>query len=111
MSKTVNYDAVKRDITKALERKEKASPGSLGRRYEPPGGLEKHRERIHRESKEADKKNLPFTFRKPYKPLGRSTLVKCDNCGALKRGTSRTVGIICSSCKKFSSVTEVRDER
>lgn len=83
-------------------------PAGAPRRYEPELGIRKHNERIHRESKNADDyKNLQFTFRKPPKSRGSSTYVKCDNCGHISSATSITVGIICSGCKKFSSVTEV----
>lgn len=90
---------------------QRLSPGSP-RRYEPEMGLKKHRERIHRESKQADDwKNLPFTFSKPPKPKGRSTYIRCDNCGHITSGTTATVGIICKECGKFSSVTEVDLDR
>jgi len=85
------------------------APGTMPRRWSPPGGEKKYRERIHKESKHADNKNLPFTFRKPPKPKGRSLLLKCDNCGAVISGTTVTVGIICSSCGKFSTVSAVED--
>jgi formylmethanofuran dehydrogenase subunit E len=84
------------------------SPGSTKPRYEPEGGWQKHKERIHRESKEADKyKNLPFTFSKPKKHR-RHTTVRCKNCGHIASAPINTVGIICSECKKYSSV-EVLD--
>lgn len=84
-------------------------PGVTPRRYEPEGGVGKLNERIHRESKFADThKNLPFSFRKPYKPVGRASAVQCDNCGNITYGTSATVGIICKKCNKFSTVTEVK---
>lgn len=85
------------------------SPGQ-GRRYEPALGEKKHRERIHKESQRADNMNLPFAFRKPPKPKGRSTYIKCDNCGYITSGTTATCGIVCPECKKFSTVTEVVDE-
>lgn len=83
-------------------------PGVTPRRWEPDSGVKKLNERIHRESKYADSyKNLPFSFRKPNKNMGRTMALVCDNCGAYVSGTSATVGVICRSCKKFSSVTEV----
>ena len=86
------------------------SPGSTPRRWTPPGGERKHRERIHKESRKADhSKNLPFTFSKPPKPKGRSLLLKCDNCGAIKSGTTVTVGIICKDCGKFSTVSVIEE--
>jgi len=104
------------NFKKAVERyvkqtplNQELSPGSTPRRYEPTGGLKRHRERIHRESKIADSKNLEFTFRKPPKPMGRSTYVQCDNCGYVTSATTATAGIICPECKKFSTVSEVID--
>lgn len=109
----MNKEFIK-DVQKAVKNtplNQKLTPGSTPRRYEPVGGLKKHNERIHRESKQADDwKNLPFTFRKPPKPRGRSTYVKCDNCGYITSGTTATVGIVCPECKKFSSVSEVVDD-
>ena len=83
-------------------------PGATPRRWEPEGGINKLNERIHKESKFADThKNLPYSFRKPYKPIGRNTAVSCNNCGNITYGTTATVGIICKKCNKFSTVTEV----
>lgn len=89
--------------------KQSISPGTIGRRWIPSGGLKKHNEKIHRESKFADDhKNLPFSFSKPRKPRGIPTFVVCNNCGYIIRATSVTVGLICPSCNKFSSVTKVK---
>lgn len=106
----VNSEFVK-DIAKAVN-KEKINqildPGSTPRRYEPVGGIGKHIDKIHKESRYADHyKNLPFTFSKPKKPKGRSVYVSCDNCGHIMTATVVTVGVICPNCKKFSCVSEV----
>lgn len=100
-----------RDVKKGLKPlNQELTPGATPRRYDPAGGLKRHRERIHRESKQADDwKNLPFTFSKPSKPKGRHAYVQCDNCGYITSGSSATVGMICPECHKFSSVTEVDD--
>ena len=83
-------------------------PGANPRRWEPEGGVNKLNERIHKESKFADShKNLPFSFRKPYKSVGRNSLVQCTNCGAVSLGSTATVGIICKKCNKFVKVKEV----
>ena len=85
------------------------SPGQ-GRRVEPEGGVEKHNKRIHKESKFArENKNLPFSFRKPPKPLGASIVLKCENCGTYINGTTATVGVVCKGCGKFSKVIEVEE--
>lgn len=86
-------------------------PGATPRRWEPECGITKYNERIHRESKFADdNKNLPFSFRKPPKPISRNALLVCDNCGAYVSGTKATVGVICRECHKFSTVSEVYDD-
>lgn len=106
----VNSEFVK-DISKGIQKEslnQELTPGSTPRRYEPVGGLTKHINRIHKESKYSDHyKNLPFTFSKPYKPRGRSICVSCDNCGHITTATTVTVGIICPKCKIFSCVSEV----
>lgn len=80
------------------------SPGVTKRRWEPTGGLRKHRERIHRESKFADdNKNLPFEFSGISKQRKPAT-VECSFCGNVVRASVDTVGMICSRCKKFVSV-------
>jgi hypothetical protein len=86
------------------------SPGVTPRRYTPPGGIRKHNEKIHRESKYADTyKNLPFTFSKP-KRVGRTKLVECCNCGNMARVGINAVGMICEGCKTYSSVKEVEED-
>lgn len=86
-------------------------PGQTPRRWEPECGVKKLNDKIHKESKFADShKNLPFEFRKPFKSKGRNSVVQCDNCGKVLCGTTATVGIICSGCNKFSSVSEVTYE-
>jgi len=97
LSKTILNTPINQELT----------PGSVDRRYEPASGIKKHRERIHNESKSADNKNLPFTFRKPIKPRSRATYLRCNNCGHIVSASLNTVGIICNNCKKYSSVTEV----
>lgn len=102
----------KRDLQKHVKQTpldQELSPGTP-RRYEPKGGIDKHNARIHRESKISDSKNLEFTFRKPPKSKGRSTYIRCDNCGYITSASTATTGMICPECKKFSTVTEVEDE-
>ena len=110
----VNSNFIK-DLQKGVKKEplnQVLSPGATPRRYEPIDGIKKHNERIHKESKYADDhKNLPFNFSKPPKPRGRTTYIKCDNCGHVTAATSVTVGIICNECKKFSTVTEVDFDR
>ena len=65
-------------------------------------GPRQYREMIHRGSKEADQKNLPFTF--PKKSLikgGKTVWYICDSCGKSLAGSKKTYIIICSSCKKL----------
>ena len=104
-----------KDISKAVKQtplNQELPAGATPRRYEPECGVQKHNERIHRESKIADDhKNLPFSFRKPPKPMGRNMAVSCDKCGHITYGTTATVGMICTSCGKFSTVSEVNFDR
>ena len=104
----MNNEFIK-DVSKGIRKNmEPSETPNAFRRYEPEGGIGKHNTRIHRESAEADRKgNLPYTFRKPYKPLGRPETLVCANCGSIVSGTSVTVGIICSSCGKYSNVIEL----
>ncbi len=106
----MNKEFIK-DLSRSIKNstiQQELSPGSTSRRYEPIEGVNKLNNRIHKESSYADThKNLPFTFRKPFKSKGRSTYVKCSTCGHILSGTTATVGVICPACKKFSSVTEV----
>ena len=88
----------------------KLSPGVTPRRWIPEGGEQKHREKIHKESKFADDyKKLPFSFSKPSKPK-RKQLLKCKNCGHVFCGNIDTVGVICVECKQFSSVVVYEEE-
>lgn len=83
-------------------------PGVVDRRYLPEGGMKKLRTKIDSDMKASKMRtDLPFEIGKPKKPRGRNIYVKCDNCGSISVGTTVTVGKICSSCNKYSSVTEV----
>lgn len=85
------------------------SPGSMPRRWIPKGGEQKHREKIHRESKLADdRKNLPFRFSKPPRS-GKNHLFKCLECGHTFFASKNTVMCICSKCKKSAKVELVND--
>jgi len=83
-------------------------PAGSGRRWEPPGGLQKHRDKIHRESKQADSKNLPFDFSKPPRRT-KSMWAECESCGYITTVPVNTVGMICNECGKYTSVKEVVD--
>ncbi len=79
-------------------------PGSTPRRWEPESGLQKHRERIHKESKTADDhKNLPFTFSKPAKAK-RMAGFKCAECERTFSASVNTIMCICPECKKATKV-------
>jgi hypothetical protein len=101
-----------KDVTKAVKQTkldQVLDPGSTPRRYTPAIGNRAHKERIHKESKIADNKNLPFTFSKPKIP-GRSSYFYCNNCGYTFSASVNTVGVVCNECKKFSTCTEVEDD-
>ena len=106
----MNYQFIS-DVKKAIKKEplNQVLPPGSPRRYDPPGGVRKHNERIHKESKIAsDHKDLPFTFSKPKK-TGRSSTFSCDNCGYILSASVTTVGVVCPECKKFATVTEVVD--
>lgn len=80
-------------------------PGSTPRRWLPDEGERKLREKIHRESKLDDQKNLPFTFSKP-KRGGKQNQFKCE-CGHVFLASKNTVMVICSKCKQLSKVEKM----
>jgi hypothetical protein len=83
------------------------SPGATKRRWEPEGGVRRHNEKIHRESRYANEhKNLPFKFSKPPKSKRQMT-VECVECGYMTHVSVNTVGMICNECKAYVSVKEV----
>lgn len=85
------------------------SSGSTPRRWVPKGGEQKHREKIHRESKLADKrKNLPFSFSKPPRS-GKNCLFECSECGHFFTASKNTIMCICSKCKKATKVESIND--
>jgi len=106
-------DAFVKDLTKALisdtSGKSELTPGSVGRRYEPAGGIKSHNDRIHRESKISNNKELPFTFSKPYKPTGRVSIKLCAECGHAASVKESTISMICSSCKQYVKVLTLED--
>lgn len=85
------------------------SPGSTSRRWIPEGGLQKHRDRIHRESKKADEKNLPFTFSKPKKDK-KSDDFNCAECGRGFSAPKNTIMCICPDCKKVTKAVRIIDD-
>jgi len=84
--------------------------GSTERRWIPEGGLRRHNDKIHRESKFADDyKNLPFSFSKPQK--GKKTLLfKCVVCGRCLYAPVNTFMYICPVCKKVTKVERIEYE-
>lgn len=83
------------------------APGSADRRYDPEIGLGKHRERIHRESKRSDEKNLPFTFSKPKRGSPSNVLYECEECGDELFSGKNTFMVICTTCKAVRKVVKV----
>lgn len=72
------------------------------RRWIPEEGLDKYRERIHKESKFADDyKNLPFKFSKPRRSR-RHELFKCVECGNEIYAPKNTIMAVCAVCKKVT---------
>jgi len=86
------------------------NPGSTKRRWIPEGGLDRHREKIHKESKIADDyKKLPFNFSKPGKSK-KSNVFKCVECGRHLYAPINTVMCICLNCKKVTKVERINNE-
>ncbi len=107
-------DAFVKDLTKRLvsdtSSRSEIAPGSMGRRYEPEGGIRRHNERIHRESALTDKRgNMPFTFSKPSKQVGRNATKVCSECGHFAAVKESTISMICSSCKKYVKVITLEE--
>jgi len=73
---------------------------NMDRRWIPEGGLQKHRDKIHRGSKAADNKNLPFEFSKPKKES--SSYFECAECGRQFSAGKNTVMVICPDCNKLT---------
>ena len=76
-----------------------------GRRYVPEEGLQKLRNKIHKESKAADSKNLPYTFSKPIRKS--FTWFECVKCGRVFNATKNTCMVVCPVCKKLTKVREL----
>jgi len=74
-----------------------------GRRWVPEGGLQKLRNKIHKESKVFDQKNLPYTISRPN--IRKCyTGFECVDCGYVFSGSKNTTMVICPYCKKLTSV-------
>ena len=85
-------------------------PGSTKRRWIPDGGLNNHRDKIHRESKFVDDyKNLPFSFSKPQRNK-KTVLFKCIECGRYLYAPINTFMCGCPVCKKATKVERIKDE-
>ncbi len=83
------------------------SPGVTPRRYIPEGGLQKLRDKIHKESKFADDhKKLPFTFSKPTKPK-RHDWFSCVECARVVSAPKNTFMFACPTCKKATKVVKI----
>ena len=109
-------DQLIKDMTKALDKSDlggskELEPGVTPRRYEPASGINKHNERIHKESAQMDKHGkLPFSFSKPYTgSKARRATLQCDNCGKFSGGNVNTIGIVCRGCGEYSSVSPIED--
>lgn len=122
-TKTVNVDAVKRDVAKMTKEYSpkpsghgnftsggfgEVAPGSVKRQspLEQDMGSKKYREMIHNhnEKNKLALDKLPFTF--PKKKIVRShldVLLECPECATPHVGTENTVGFVCKSCHKYVS--------
>jgi hypothetical protein len=120
-SKTsVNVDAVKREVKKMVDNYDSAPQGPTPTpSYKRESPLEqeigsgRYREMIHSHNQKNKHfhDRLPFTF--PKKKTVRSHLnivVTCPKCESPTLGSEHTVGFICSTCKKYVSVTNTEAE-
>ena len=121
-TRTVNVDAVKKDVAKLVKESQsrpstpsplskshaELAPGSVQRQspLEQEMGSRKYKDMIH----DHNSKNkhildrLPFTF--PKKKVVRSHLtvaIQCAECGLETTGSENTVGFTCPNCKKYVS--------
>jgi len=72
------------------------------RRWIPEGGIGKHNDKIRKESKIADSKNLPYTISRP--PIRKSyTWFECEKCGHVFNAPKGTIMVICSECNKLTN--------
>ena len=79
-----------------------------GRRWVPEGGLQKLKNKIHRESKAADDfKKLPFTFSKPIRKS--HAVFVCVECERMFDAPKNTVMVVCPDCKKLVKVRKLDD--
>ena len=72
-------------------------------------GSKKYKDWIAKDTKRIDKHgNMPFTFIKPPKKTQarRDVMAVCDNCHHVSLVNMYTAGVVCSSCKKYTSVNE-----
>ena len=79
-----------------------------GRRWVPEGGLQRYRDKIHRESKIADQKGLPYTISKPDKPK-KHDYFSCAECGRKFSAPKNTIMCVCPDCKKVTKVERVEE--
>jgi hypothetical protein len=78
---------------------------NMGRRWIPEGGLQKHNEKIHKGSKIANDKNLPYNFSKPKRQA--SSYFECEECGREFAAGKNTVMVICPDCKKVTKARKL----
>ena len=79
----------------------------MDRRWVPEGGVKKHNEKIHKESKFADDhKKLPFNFSKPAKDK-KTADFECVECGRVFGAPINTIMCACPVCKKATKVEKV----
>ena len=73
-------------------------------------GEKRYQAKIDKGSKEASRKNLPFSFSKAHKESPRSVVCWCPDCERVSRVTKTTVMVECVQCKSLYSLTEDNTE-
>jgi hypothetical protein len=71
-------------------------------------GKKKYREMIHKDSKKADQKNLPYTFSRPKKDKPLNTYFKCEKCSRESAVSEETYMVICAACKHLNKVKNLK---
>jgi len=69
-------------------------------------GGRKYKEMVAKGSKEADAKNLPFTFSKPSRATPMTVWCQCPTCERVSHVSKNTVMVACPDCKKLYDVDE-----
>ena len=71
---------------------------------------QKDRERIHKDSKRTNMKNLPFTFSKPQRAKSKPDIYICENCGREANINKRHCVLIACPCGHINYLDRKEEE-